>query len=101
MKVMNCALFGSTGAALMSAFHQFAGGKRGSGVGRSPPLRASCGATARMTASATPIMREGSGNRRPVARRLEAVACGLGSPSAAGIFHTRLVCLELLLQALV
>ena len=38
---MKFALFGSTGAALMSLFHQLSGGKSGSGAG-SAPLRSGC-----------------------------------------------------------
>src|SRR5712691_10208722 len=34
---MNAGLFGSTGAALMSVFHQLVGGNSGRGAGRSPP----------------------------------------------------------------
>ena len=37
MNAMKLALFGSTGAPLMSAFHQLSGGKSGSGVGSAPP----------------------------------------------------------------
>src|SRR5690349_5053158 len=37
MKLMNAALFGSTGALLMSVFHQFEGGKSGNGGGSGPP----------------------------------------------------------------
>ncbi len=37
MKWMKLALWGSTGAALTSAFHQLSAGNSGSGVGRGPP----------------------------------------------------------------
>src|SRR5258708_7271431 len=40
MKVMKLAEFGSTGAALMSRFHQLLPGRRGRGPGRGPPIRA-------------------------------------------------------------
>src|SRR3954451_2490415 len=36
------ALFGSTGAAVMSAFHQLPGGKSGSGWGSAPPRCGDC-----------------------------------------------------------
>jgi hypothetical protein len=45
------ALFGSMGAALISLFHQFAGGKRGSGSGKTPPRWGDCA----VAAAATPM----------------------------------------------
>ena len=46
MNAMNAALFGSTGAAVTSVFHQFPGGKSGSGAGRSPPREGACATAA-------------------------------------------------------
>jgi hypothetical protein len=43
---MKALLFGSTGAALMSVFHQLPGGKSGSGWGSAPPRWGDCAMTA-------------------------------------------------------
>src|SRR3989442_14103623 len=57
MKLMNAALALSTGALLMSAFHQLFGGNNGNGWGRSPP-RIVCAATG--NAAANPITTKAS-----------------------------------------
>src|SRR5688572_2982736 len=53
MKLMNPAELGSTGAALMSRFHQLVEGKSGSGPGRGPPRVAAHAATGTRSATAT------------------------------------------------
>src|SRR5713101_6127754 len=60
MKLMNAALPLSTGALLMSAFHQLSGGNNGSGWGRSPP-RTGCAASG--NAAANPITTKASHTR--------------------------------------
>jgi hypothetical protein len=54
MKLMKAAEWGSSGAALMSRFHQLSGGNSGSGVGSGPP---SCGGAAKASAQTRAAMR--------------------------------------------
>src|SRR2546430_15927802 len=55
---MNALLFGSTGAALMSAFHQLPGGKSGSGWGSAPPRWGDCARAAGERARRRPARRD-------------------------------------------
>src|SRR5713226_5380549 len=87
MNAMYVAEFGSTGAALMSAFHQFVGGNSGSGPGRGPPSvaahavaavatapRRTMGASRRWTT--TPPNRPGLKARPGATEHTPAEACG-------------------------
>ena len=82
MKLMKLALFGSTGAALMSTFHQLSGGNSGSGVGSPPPRTA----RAQMTAAFATTTRVSSANSAwstPFTVELVMI-CSIWPSSAAG-----------------
>jgi hypothetical protein len=72
----NAALFGSTGAAETSTFHQFVGGNSGSGAGSAPP-RTGC-----PRAAAARERKKSAGNQRRFTRFIvgtsRAAECGMG-----------------------